>query len=99
MNIKTDPDSFVGLLGVDKSVLLLQSGNDLDDKRIFGDLSGYESDAHYGRGHFGAEPGFSSGFITVTNASYPKPGNNNNIVSTLVVNIIFSQVGGVFVIT
>ncbi|KAH8372685.1 hypothetical protein KR009_002838 [Drosophila setifemur] len=38
LRVKTDPRSFVGLLGVDQSVLLLRSGNDLDRDQIFADL-------------------------------------------------------------
>ncbi|KAH8238987.1 hypothetical protein KR038_011562, partial [Drosophila bunnanda] len=38
LRVKTDPHSFVGLLGVDQSVLLLRSGNDLSRDQIFSDL-------------------------------------------------------------
>ncbi|XP_037812877.1 CD109 antigen-like isoform X3 [Lucilia sericata] len=70
LNIKTDPDSFVGLLGVDQSVLLLQSGNDLDMRKIIDDLSTYDTSTPYIRG-YGTYPGKSSGLITQTNANYP----------------------------
>uniref|UniRef100_A0A1I8NTI5 TEP1-F n=1 Tax=Stomoxys calcitrans TaxID=35570 RepID=A0A1I8NTI5_STOCA len=43
LNIKTDPNSFVGILGVDQSVLLLKSGNDFKGKKILKDLHDYES--------------------------------------------------------
>ncbi|XP_065357540.1 CD109 antigen-like isoform X6 [Calliphora vicina] len=70
LNIKTDPDSFVGLLGVDQSVLLLQSGNDLDSNKIINDLSTYDTTTPYIRG-YGTYPGKASGLITQTNANYP----------------------------
>lgn len=35
------PNSYVGLLGVDQSVLLLRKGNDLDRTQIFNELAEY----------------------------------------------------------
>lgn len=70
LNIKTDPNSFVGLLGVDQSVLLLQSGNDLDSSQIINDLKSYDTSTPYIRG-YGEYPGRSSGLVTLTNANYP----------------------------
>ncbi|XP_037812901.1 alpha-2-macroglobulin-like isoform X4 [Lucilia sericata] len=70
LNIKTDPESFVGLLGVDQSVLLLKSGNDLDSERIINDLNSYATSTPYIKG-YGTYPGRSSGLITQTNANYP----------------------------
>lgn len=32
VNVKTNPKSYVGLLGVDEKLLLLKSGNDIDGK-------------------------------------------------------------------
>ncbi|XP_070069783.1 thioester-containing protein 1 allele S1-like isoform X2 [Drosophila takahashii] len=52
LSVKTDPHSFVGLLGVDQSVLLLRSGNDLSQDRIFDNLSNFAS----------------NGLVTLTNA-------------------------------
>ncbi|XP_062547428.1 thioester-containing protein 1 allele R1-like isoform X8 [Armigeres subalbatus] len=42
ITISTNPDSYVGLLGVDQSVLLLKSGNDLTTGKVFDDLKTYE---------------------------------------------------------
>ena len=70
MNIRSDPDSFVGLLGVDQSVLLLQSGNDLSSKDIMQDLENYDTKTPYIRG-YGKYPGQTSGLVTLTNANYP----------------------------
>ncbi|KAM7352895.1 thioester-containing protein 2 isoform 11-T11 [Cochliomyia hominivorax] len=70
LNIKTDPDSFVGLLGVDQSVLLLQSGNDLDSEKIINDLNSYQTSTPYVKG-YGTYPGKTSGLVTLTNANYP----------------------------
>ncbi|XP_075152774.1 CD109 antigen-like [Haematobia irritans] len=72
LSIKTEPDSFVGLLGVDQSVLLLQSGNDLDEQTILSDLHSYDSTSNFG-GMFMNSPGMSSGFVTQTNAKLPTP--------------------------
>ncbi|XP_073826189.1 thioester-containing protein 2 isoform X3 [Musca autumnalis] len=70
LNIKADPDSFIGLMGVDQSVLLLKSGNDLDPKSIKSDLNSYETRTPYIRG-WGDYPGKESGLVTLTNANYP----------------------------
>ncbi|XP_052898513.1 thioester-containing protein 1 allele R1-like isoform X2 [Anopheles moucheti] len=42
ISISTNPDSYVGLLGVDQSVLLLKSGNDITKEQVFGELEKYE---------------------------------------------------------
>ncbi|XP_026844066.1 CD109 antigen isoform X4 [Drosophila persimilis] len=70
LRVKTDSDSFVGLLGVDQSVLLLKSGNDLSRDEIFNSLSKYQTTTPYRRG-FGRYPGETSGLVTLTNANYP----------------------------
>jgi len=43
LSVKTDPHSFVGLLGVDQSVQLLRSGNDLSHEHILDNLSNFSS--------------------------------------------------------
>ncbi|KNC22908.1 hypothetical protein FF38_00377 [Lucilia cuprina] len=70
LNIKTDPESFVGLLGIDQSVLLLKTGNDLDSEKIINDLNSYATSTPDIKG-YGTYPGISSGLITQTNANYP----------------------------
>uniref|UniRef100_A0A0A1WID3 CD109 antigen n=1 Tax=Zeugodacus cucurbitae TaxID=28588 RepID=A0A0A1WID3_ZEUCU len=70
LHVKTDPDSFVGLLGVDQSVLLLKSGNDITKDQIFNTLSNYETSTPWMRG-YGRYPGQESGVVTMTNANYP----------------------------
>uniref|UniRef100_A0A6B2E4V8 CD109 antigen n=1 Tax=Phlebotomus kandelakii TaxID=1109342 RepID=A0A6B2E4V8_9DIPT len=47
--VNTKPNSFVGLLGVDQSVLLLKSGNDLSKDDIFNDLRSYQDETWYPR--------------------------------------------------
>uniref|UniRef100_A0A6E8VV12 CD109 antigen n=1 Tax=Anopheles coluzzii TaxID=1518534 RepID=A0A6E8VV12_ANOCL len=42
ISISTNPDSYVGLLGVDQSVLLLKSGNDITKQQVFSELEKYE---------------------------------------------------------
>ncbi|KAH8255371.1 hypothetical protein KR038_001683, partial [Drosophila bunnanda] len=70
LQVKTDPDSFVGLLGVDQSVLLLKSGNDLNRDDIFNSLNKYKTSTPWQRG-YGRYPGQTSGLVTLTNAHYP----------------------------
>ncbi|XP_017115777.1 CD109 antigen isoform X4 [Drosophila elegans] len=70
LRVKTDADSFVGLLGVDQSVLLLKSGNDLSRDEIFNSLNKYQTTTPYQRG-YGRYPGETSGLVTLTNANYP----------------------------
>jgi CD109 antigen len=43
ITINTNPNSFVGLLGVDQSVLLLKKGNDLTKDSVFNELKEYDS--------------------------------------------------------
>ncbi|XP_055684023.1 thioester-containing protein 1 allele R1-like isoform X3 [Lutzomyia longipalpis] len=45
--VNSKPNSFVGLLGVDQSVLLLKSGNDLSKDDIFNDLRSYQEESWY----------------------------------------------------
>nr|XP_016940111.1 CD109 antigen isoform X3 [Drosophila suzukii] len=70
LRVKTDSDSFVGLLGVDQSVLLLKSGNDLSRDEIFNGLNNYQTSTPSQRG-YGRYPGQTSGLVTLTNAHYP----------------------------
>jgi CD109 antigen len=41
--VKTLPNSFVHLLGVDQSVLILKSGNDVNKELLFSELVDYEN--------------------------------------------------------
>ncbi|XP_017020822.1 thioester-containing protein 1 allele S1-like isoform X2 [Drosophila kikkawai] len=76
LQVKTDPDSFVGLLGVDQSVLLLKSGNDLSRDDIFNSLNKYKTSTPWQRG-YGKYPGQTSGLVTLTNAHYPYSQDHN----------------------
>ncbi|KPU73330.1 Thioester-containing protein 2, isoform D [Drosophila ananassae] len=76
LKVKTDADSFVGLLGVDQSVLLLKSGNDFNKDDIFNSLNKYKTSTPWLRG-YGRYPGQTSGLVTLTNANYPY--NTGNI--------------------
>nr|XP_014086870.1 alpha-2-macroglobulin isoform X2 [Bactrocera oleae] len=66
LSIDTEPNSYVGLLGVDKSVLLLKSGNDFNADVIFDDLRKVSSKISVRHGL----PGIISGLVTMTNAHY-----------------------------
>ncbi|XP_055599439.1 thioester-containing protein 1 allele R1-like isoform X22 [Uranotaenia lowii] len=48
ITIDTNSDSYVGLLGVDQSVLLLKSGNDLTSDKVFNELKMYEERSYGG---------------------------------------------------
>lgn len=43
ISVSSKPNSFVGLLGVDQSVLLLKKGNDIEKSTVFDDLDKYNS--------------------------------------------------------
>jgi CD109 antigen len=72
ITISTHPNSYVGLLGVDQSVLLLKSGNDLSSSAIFDELAKYgtvdsfnkSNDAKY-------RDFFDGGAIIITNCKKP----------------------------
>lgn len=42
ISIKAKPNSYVGLLGIDQSVLLLKSGNDLSRQAVLDELREYD---------------------------------------------------------
>lgn len=72
ITINTKPNSYVGLLGVDQSVLLLKSGNDIEKKSVFEELENFNTRNYY-RGWYGGyfptyENFESSGAIMLTNA-------------------------------
>ena len=43
----TNPGSFVGLLGVDQSVLILKKGNDIEQSTVFNELEKFNSIDRY----------------------------------------------------
>lgn len=51
ISVNTRPNSYLALLGVDQSVLLLKSGNDIDKKVIFGEINGYNEVNEYNYGY------------------------------------------------
>lgn len=42
INIKSNPNSFIGVLGMDKSVLLLRSGNDFSHDEVWNALTSFD---------------------------------------------------------
>jgi CD109 antigen len=42
ISVKSSANSFIGLLGIDQSVLLLKSGNDIDQAQVAKELLMYE---------------------------------------------------------
>ncbi|XP_034668405.1 pregnancy zone protein isoform X2 [Drosophila subobscura] len=69
LEIKTPPKSFVGLLAVDQSVLLLGSNNDLDKDSFNWRLGGYDTSTPW-QGGYSYYPGERSGVVTMTNAYF-----------------------------
>lgn len=47
ITVQTNPNSFVGLLGVDQSVLLLKSGNDIEKSTVTTDMERYNEVSKY----------------------------------------------------
>lgn len=72
ITINTKPNSYVGLLGVDQSVLLLKSGNDIEKKSVFEELENFNTRNYYHGWYGGYFPTYenfeSSGAIMLTNA-------------------------------
>ena len=74
LSVSTNPGSFVGLLGVDQSVLILKKGNDIEQSTVFGELEKYSNiDKHNsvrsGRQEWGYFDDFAeSDTVIITNA-------------------------------
>lgn len=47
INVKSNPNSYVGLLGIDKSVLILRGGNDLAHDQIWNELELFYTQVKY----------------------------------------------------
>ncbi|XP_043065393.1 alpha-2-macroglobulin [Drosophila ficusphila] len=69
LEIKTEPKSFVGLLAVDQSVLLLGNNNDLTKDAFNWRLSRYDTSTPW-QGGYSYYPGERSGVVTMTNAYF-----------------------------
>ncbi|CAG9797907.1 unnamed protein product [Chironomus riparius] len=73
ITISTKPNSYVGLLGVDQSVLLLKKGNDLEKSSVFEELGKFNEKTRFHRRYYGDFYGSYSDFdisgaVIVTNA-------------------------------
>ncbi|CAD6997495.1 unnamed protein product [Ceratitis capitata] len=69
LRIKTTPHSFVGLLAVDQSVLLLGRNNDISKNDFTWRLSSYTTYTPW-QGGFSRYPGGQSGVVTLTSGNY-----------------------------
>lgn len=47
ISVRASPNSLVGLLGVDQSVLILKKGNDIEASTVFEELEKYNDVDHY----------------------------------------------------
>lgn len=47
INVKSNPNSYIGLLGIDKSVLILRGGNDLAHDQIWNELESFNTQVKY----------------------------------------------------
>lgn len=73
ITVSTKPNSYVGLLGVDQSVLLLKKGNDLEKSTVFEELGKFNEKTRWNRKwyseYYGTYNDFeSSGAAIITNA-------------------------------
>ena len=75
INLKSSPKAFVGLLAVDKSVLLQKTGNDIDRKRVIEDLLKYDPSESY-------EPLV----VTGNDSNYEDFGGSNSFILTNALN-------------
>ncbi|XP_031630826.1 CD109 antigen-like isoform X2 [Contarinia nasturtii] len=76
ITVISKPNSYVGILGVDQSVLLLRKGNDLDKSQIFNELDEYSRKQLTHSRYYGIdewEDFANSGAVLLTNA---KPAEN-----------------------
>lgn len=55
ITVISKPNSYIGLMGVDQSVLLLRKGNDLDKFQIFNELEGYSRGQPLSQRYYGIE--------------------------------------------
>ncbi|EDW11959.1 Thioester-containing protein 5, isoform A [Drosophila mojavensis] len=69
LEIKTAPQSFVGLMAVDQSVLLLGSNNDINKDSFGWRLGRYDTHTPW-QGGYSYYPGERSGVVTMTNANF-----------------------------
>ncbi|XP_058816280.1 thioester-containing protein 1 allele R1-like, partial [Topomyia yanbarensis] len=97
ISISTNPDSYVGLLGVDQSVLLLKSGNDLTTGKVFDELKMYEqaSYGYYRRKRFAPwtyRPSYEDfndiGAVIMTNANEPPPNDTSSRLSPITYKVL-----------
>lgn len=73
ITVNTKPNSYVGLLGVDQSVLLLKKGNDLEKSAVFEELEKYNEKTRWNRRYFSSYGNSysdfdTSGAVIITNA-------------------------------
>ncbi|XP_051162274.1 thioester-containing protein 1 allele S3 isoform X1 [Leptopilina boulardi] len=85
LTVSTNPDSYIGLLGVDQRSLLLKSGNDISHEQVENEMKSYDKADTYELYHRGgaetsSEVFTNAGAVIITNAyvhySFPieKPG-------------------------
>lgn len=69
LHIKTAPHSFVGLLAVDQSVLLLAGNNDISENEFRWRVGSYDTSTPW-QGGYSHYPGEYTGVVTLTSADY-----------------------------
>uniref|UniRef100_A0A0A1WK50 TEP1-F n=1 Tax=Zeugodacus cucurbitae TaxID=28588 RepID=A0A0A1WK50_ZEUCU len=69
LHIKTAPHSFVGLLAVDQSVLLLAGNNDVSESEFKWRVGSYDTSTPW-QGGYSHYPGEYTGVVTLTSADY-----------------------------
>ncbi|XP_070505072.1 CD109 antigen-like isoform X2 [Chironomus tepperi] len=74
INVNSQPNSYVGLLGVDQSVLLLKKGNDIEQQTVFDELRGFGEVQKYNYSYYHSNVTISDfhEMILMTNCRVPQ---------------------------
>jgi len=70
ITINTKEDSFVGLLGVDQSVLVMRKGNDIEKSRVMEELKEYNKGFIFNRYHDSYKDFVDADALIITNVVY-----------------------------
>jgi CD109 antigen len=74
ISVTTEENSFVGLLGVDQSVMLLKKGNDIEPSMVFTELEKYGSTEKFNYSYYQQRDDVDfrdANAIIITNAKVP----------------------------
>ncbi|KAG4076179.1 hypothetical protein HA402_014728 [Bradysia odoriphaga] len=89
LKITTAPNSYVGLLAVDQSVLLLRSGNDLSVDDVTDDLDQYNNVVSNRRHHYHRRYYWSQTISTIENAGMFVLSNVNDFIPKPIEDVVY----------